>query len=171
MPSGRGRRCKAAANPQNTLPASGRTRCWNGAQTHRTSLPRLATFWTRPASPDSFYASMVASTLRGRRQTFWVWNRRAQMQLLHRTWTPSQSCYENPDFSEVYSALTKFVFIFKMLRVCLIFRQTDEAPAKQEKFQTAQKFPAGLSTGSVDRFSLVARGVILQRTRESLLHR
>jgi hypothetical protein len=53
------------------------------------------------------------------------------------------------------------------LETCLKIRQTNEPRQKQGKIATHRKFPAGLSTETVDAFLLAVGHIALQPTKES----
>jgi hypothetical protein len=53
------------------------------------------------------------------------------------------------------------------LEICLKIRQINEPPQKQGKIHSRRKFPAGLSTETVDAFLLAVGHIALQPAKES----
>jgi hypothetical protein len=67
-----------------------------------------------------------------------------------------------PDIKNLYSNIS-------ILRFCLKNRQLNEARQKQGKIAASRKFPAGLSTETVDVFALALGHIAVQPTKESPL--
>jgi hypothetical protein len=71
-------------------------------------------------------------------------------------------------FSVVWPINKNLLNNINSLKKCLKNRQINETRRKQQKFAARRKFPAGLSTETVDAFLLAVGHIALQPAKESL---
>jgi hypothetical protein len=70
-------------------------------------------------------------------------------------------------FSVVWPINKNLSSNFNGLQMCLKIRQINEPRRKQRKFADHRKFPAGLSTETVDAFPLAVGHIARQPAKES----
>jgi hypothetical protein len=74
---------------------------------------------------------------------------------------------KSPMISVVWPIDNNLLFYINHLEMCLKNRQINEPRQKQGKIAASRKFPAGLSTETVDAFPLALRHIAVQPTRLS----
>ncbi|MGL4322348.1 MAG: hypothetical protein ACRCS3_15925 [Paracoccaceae bacterium] len=72
-------------------------------------------------------------------------------------------------FSDIWPRRNNLLLNINDLKICLKNRQINEPRQKQGKIAASRKFPAGLSTESVDAFALALGHIALQPAKESPL--